>query len=170
MSNSGEPIEYQILDGVEIVVRNISTANGYWTDIASTSILRHHITPNFEGPCENPDEFPFVIINLGSSPLSKRMQQEKEGTMTFPIVCYVYNATNPDKTLSRLLMDVERALEAQNNEGCPLINQITVPGAGLAQRLNVVAKVTDEGMLYPYGYGILRVEIDYRYYPDSQKP
>jgi len=168
--NAVLPIEYQILTGVEKVLQRIKVADGYWNDLANTSIHRQHLNINFEEPCQDPSSYPHVIISPGGVELSQRIGHRKDGVMTFPIQVYVYDEVEVDKALHTMLKDIERAIEFENNESFPLMNHIIACETGSVRNMRVTAWTTDEGFLAPWAYSVLRVRVEYTYIPDLQKP
>lgn len=114
------PIEHQILTGMEEIIKTIRQENGYWTTISPDSVLRKHLTIDMDGPCENPESYPYVIINTGRADFNKMIGGKKEGVYVFPVVVYVYDLNDVDLKLSQLLKDIERRVEEENLNGFPL--------------------------------------------------
>lgn len=169
---SEEPIEYSILTGIAEIIKQISIENGYWTNVNPNSVTRIHTDINYNSKCKGKDleKLPFIAVNTGTSKVKKLIGHQKEGVMYFPIMIHTYSEDNPDLELSRILKDIERRLEIENNDGCPISEYIPSNQSGQVNSIDVTDLITDEGFYYPWGVGVVQVEIHYRYYPHIQKP
>lgn len=165
------PIFYQIRLGLIEVLKRIKTANGYWTNLQDASILHVHTQDiQLDGVCNDPDHYPYAIVNTSSRDLSKRLERQKEWKEIIPIVIYHYNETNIDLALEKFISDIDRAVEYENYEGAPLRQYMENPADGVLEQIGVVRVVTDEGFLAPYASAVISVQVEGRYFPIVNKP
>ena len=146
---AGESVRHLIMDSVITALGNISTDNGYKTNVATVSEnLRHWEEIDF-------DEFP-ICFPIDADEIKSQSAitgtANMEGTLTVIITSMVFSSTNATRTArTNLMRDVEKAI--MNGSTLAGLDIVTFP----------TRVITDKGNIPNYSVWDQEFEIIYHY-------
>ena len=139
-----------IVNALVILVKNITTANGYLSD------LHEEVLPILKF-WDEIDDFPAVHINAGSETREYIGGGQKIRFLSIVLRCYVKEENTSVQELNKLLEDVETLIE--NNSRLEYVDKQGT--TQFTQQITVVSIDTDEGVFDPIGVGEMVVEVRY---------